>query len=151
MTTTRCSTLLLAAAILIGCAKEVPPAEQFVRSRLPGELHDISYSADKKVICGTVDGKSNGQVVRFYSKWQDMIVEYEGSENFSARAYAEACELRWSNEKIVAEEQRLVDYAANLERERKQAAGREAHERWLEQNAAAITSMHEAAQRANGR
>lgn len=141
----------MAAGLLIGCAKEVPPAEQFVRSRLPGELRDISYSANKKVICGSVDGRSDTHTVRFYSKWQDMSVEYEGSDKFSVRTYAEACELGWSNEQIAAEEKRLVDYAANLERERKQAAGREAHQRWLEQNAEAITSMHEAAQRASGR
>lgn len=151
MVITRFIMFSTAVAILIGCAKEVPPAEQFVRSRLPGELHDISYSADKKVICGSVDGRSDAQPVRFYSKWQDMSVEYEGSDKFSVRAYAEACELGWSNDQIIAEEKRLVDYAANLEVERKQAASREAHQRWLEQNAEAITSMHEAAQRASGR
>lgn len=151
MTTARLVTSLLVVLLLASCAKEVPPAEKFVRSRLPGELSDVFYSADKKIVCGSVVGKSANHLVRFYSKWQEMEVEYEGSEHFSVRSYVDACQLGWSDEKIAIEEQRIADDLANQKKERDQVARQEAHDRWLEQNAEAITSMHEAAQRARDR
>lgn len=145
-----CAVLLINATLLAGCGKQEPEAEKFVRSRLPGELRNVAYSADKKTVCGEI-GSATGRFVRFFSRWQERTFAYEGTADFTLRAYSDACELGMTTAQIAAEEVRLQEAEQARIAERERAERQAARDLWLQQNAEAIQSLHEAARQLQGR
>jgi len=142
---------LLFSALLAGCTKELSPAEKFVRSRLPGELRQVVISPDGDTICGEIGDARSGRFVRFYSRWKQQALAYEGTEDFSVRAHAQACGLALCEAGLAAEEARYLQSQQEHKAALARASRGPAPPSWLEQNGEAIQALHEAANRLQSR
>lgn len=137
---------------LIGCSKpELPPAERFVRSRLPADFKDIFYSTDQNAICGEVGNEKTGKFRRFFSHWKDRRIAYEGTDDYTFKEFVAACNVKMTAQEIATEEARQSAEKAAEHEAVELEKMRMAKELWMEQNGDAIKAMHDAARQLNGR
>jgi hypothetical protein len=134
--------------VIAGCKSEksVPltPAEQFVLSRLPGELRNTFMSNDGMYFCGEVGGTGSAGFRRFYANLAQHSVAYQGDHTFKLTEFASLCGVAVAQDELAADEVQRNTVEQGDRAAEQAAAQQKAYQRWIDANGQSIDNLNTA-------
>lgn len=139
----------LAGVVTVGGCKSkktvsLTPAEQFVLSRLPGELRNTFMSKDGVYFCGEVGAKGGEGFRRFYANLKQRSVAYQGDHTFNLTEFASQCGVTVSQNELAADEAQRNTIEQDDRAAEQAAAQQKSYQKWIDANGESIRNLNAA-------
>lgn len=139
---------LIIALVMGGCRSEksmpLTPSEQFVLSRLPGELRKTFTSKDGAYFCGEVGVNSSENYRRFYADLHRRSVAYQGDHTFTLAEFASRCGVAVSQAELAADQVERDSVVQSDRAAEQMAAQQKAYRKWIDTNGQAVDNLNKA-------
>lgn len=143
-------TALLFIITISGCSAERAQSTgtELVDAQFPNEvIRNSSVSKNSDFFCGEVGTEQKG-FRKFFSKWREKRLIFEGDGHYKVQAYADNCDIQLTDEQRAAENSHLQSLSLREAEERavlrKEKQARDTRDEWFEKNGDAIRALHEA-------
>ena len=139
--------LLLFIVGLSGCESRHQQGITLALEKIPNaSLSNTLLSNDNQTFCGTAQVQGSSERL-FYAGLVEKRVYLEGEYGFTPDGYEVRCDTRLGNAARKALEERMRRLAEAEDQKALSSAAKVAEDKWLQKNADALRSLHEANRR----